>query len=107
MFTNDGGVNGMKTVTVSMRMDQAEVEDLERLADEMGLDRSTFLKQVIRRGCQNVLLDRACAAYRRGEVTLSKAAQMARISVREMLLRMPQAGLELNYTVQDLQEDLA
>ena len=96
----------MKTFTVSMRMDQAEVKDLEKLANEMGLDRSTFLKQAIRRGCQNVLFERACEAYRQGDVTLSKAAQMARISLREMLLRMPQSGLELNYTAEDLHEDL-
>jgi hypothetical protein len=32
---------------------------------------------------------------------------MARVSLREMLLRMPQAGLELNYAVDDLREDLA
>jgi predicted HTH domain antitoxin len=97
----------MKTVTVSMRMDRAELTDLERLADEMGLDRSTLLKQVMRRGCQDVRFERACDAYRRGDVTLSKAAQMARVSLREMLLRMPQAGLELNYAADDLREDLA
>jgi len=88
-------------------MDLAELADLEELAGELELDRSTLLKNAMRRGCRDLRFERACEIYRRGDITLSKAAQMARVSLREMLLRMPQAGLELNYAAEDLREDLA
>lgn len=51
--------------------------------------------------------ERACEAYRRGEVSLSRAAEMADISYRDMLLRMTSAGLELNYDAAALAQDLA
>ena len=35
-----------------------------------------MLKQALRRGCAEVLFEAACQAYRRGEVTLSRAAEM-------------------------------
>lgn len=94
------------TVTISMRVPKEEVARLERLARQVGLDRSALMKQALRRGCAAVLFELACAAYRRREVTLSRAAEMADISLREMMLRLPEAGLELDYTVADLRQDL-
>lgn len=96
----------MKTVTLSVRMDRREAGELERLASDLGLDRSACLKQLVRRGFADVQFERACGAYRRGEATLSRAAEAAGVSVRDMLLRMRGEGLELNYDTKDLAEDL-
>ena len=96
----------MKTVTLSIRVPEAEAEELQRLARQVGLERSTLLKQALRRGWAEVLFERACEAYRRGEVTLSRAAEMADISLREILLRLPEAALELNYNTRELSQDL-
>ena len=73
----------------------------------MGVDRSTFLTMAVRRGAQALLLDRACDTYRKGEATLSRAAEMADLSVRSMILGLQHHGLELSYGVNDLAEDLA
>ena len=43
-----------------------------------------------------MMFDRACQAYRDGEATLSRAAEIAQLTVRDMLLRMRSADLELN-----------
>ena len=79
---------------------------MKRVADEMGLDRSTFLKQAIRRGSADILFDRACECYRQGKITLSRAAEMTEISLRDLILRLQSAGLELSYGVEDLRRDL-
>ncbi len=96
----------MKTTTLSMRIPTSEAVKLAGLAKRVGLDRATLLKQALRRGCEEVLFERACQAYRHGEITLSKAAEMAGIGLREMLLRASRESIELNYTVQDLARDL-
>ncbi len=96
----------MATVTLSLRITQAEARKLKRLAAAVGLDRSTLLKQSLRRGCADVLFETACETYRRGEVTLSRAAEMADLSLREMVLRLSRAGLELSYGTEDLRRDL-
>jgi len=82
------------------------VEQLQQLAEHLGVDRSTLLKQVMRRGYTAELFDHACNAYRRGEVTLSRAAEMAHLSLRDIILRLRPAGLELNYGPEDLKRDL-
>ena len=97
----------MGTVTVSVHLPQSEAARLERAAGEMGVDCSTFLTMAVRRGAQALLLDRACDAYRKGEMTLSRAAEVADLSVRSMILGLQHHGLELSYGVNDLAEDLA
>jgi hypothetical protein len=97
----------MQTVTVSVRVPRAEAERWGRLAEESGMERASLLKQALRAGCDSTLFDRACAAYRRGGITLSRAAEMAGIGQREMLARMSAAGLEIRYDARSLDRDLA
>ena len=94
------------TTTLSMRLPTREVARLEKLAREQGTERSAFLKQALQRGVESLVFERACQAYRNGEATLSRAAEMAGLSLQEMMHRLRSAGLELNYGPDDLAEDL-
>ncbi|NQU39542.1 MAG: UPF0175 family protein [Lentisphaerae bacterium] len=96
----------MSTMTISMRLPRSEVGRLERLAKELGIERPTFLKRALQRGTADLMFERACQAYRDGEATLSHAAEIAGISLREMILKMRHMDLELNYGVDDLARDL-
>lgn len=96
----------MQTVTISMRIPKSEAGRLDRLAQDLGLQRPTFLKQALKRGADDLLFDGACQAYRKGTVTLSRAAEMAGLSLRDMMLRMKDGDLEMNYDVSDLRKDL-
>ena len=96
----------MTTATLSMRVTKPEIQQLEKMAEDVGLDRASFMKQAFRRGCADIVLERACLEYRHGDISLSRAAEMARISLREMQLRLVQEATELNYDVRDLLKDL-
>ncbi len=96
----------MNTATLSMRVTKPEIQQLEKMAEDVGLDRASFMKQAFRRGCADIVLERACFAYRHGKVSLSRAAEMAQLSLREMQLRLAQESTELNYGVGDLLKDL-
>ncbi|MFH1566402.1 MAG: hypothetical protein ABIL09_00265, partial [Gemmatimonadota bacterium] len=84
----------MRTVTVSMRLPRDEVVRLEQLAREVGTERPTLLKRALRCGAEDLVFERACQAYRAGEATLSRAAEMARLPLRDLILRLPDADLE-------------
>jgi len=85
---------------------QSEVGRLDKLARELGTERPTFLKRALQRGASDLMFERACQAYRDGEATLSRAAEIAGITLREMMHKMRSADLELNYDVGDLERDL-
>ncbi len=96
----------MESVTISMRLSRAEAKKLEEQAREMGIERPTFLKRALRRGVEDLVFECACDAYRRREATLSRAAEMAGLSLRDMILRMQSADLELSYGAEELARDL-
>ena len=97
----------MKTMTLSVRLDVAEVRMLDEAAQHDGLDRSASLKRLVRRGYANYRLETACDAYRRQEISLSRAAELAGISVYDFLARLPTTGLQLHLTPEDLRQELA
>jgi len=97
----------MKTVPVSTRLEVRETREIDLEAKREGLDRGSFLKKLIRRGFADIRFDRACEVYRRGEVTLSRAAEMADLPLRDFIARLSEAGLELNYGLADLKKDLS
>jgi len=96
----------MSTVTLSARVEEEEARKIDQLAAELGLDRGALLRQMIRRGLREIVSQTALDAYRRGEVTLSRAAEMAGISLRDMLLRLSEESLELNYDLAELERDI-
>ena len=79
---------------------------LESTAQALGVDRSTLLRWAVRRGASALLLECAFDAYRRGDVTLSRAAEIAGLSLRDMILKLRDQDVELNYGPEDLAADL-
>lgn len=96
----------MKTATLSTRLSEEESRDLEALARESGLDRANLMKLFLRSGMRRMKMDLAATAYAEERATLSRAAEMAGVSVREFLARMPEQRLELTYDTPELEEDL-
>jgi predicted HTH domain antitoxin len=64
------------------------------------------LKQLIRKGLKEIQIERALDGYRRGTITLSRAAEIAELTLRDILLRLPEESVELNYDVRELLRDL-
>jgi len=96
----------METVTLSARLSKTEAQRLDKLAADLGLERGSLLKQLIRKGFKEIQTERALDAYRRGTITLSRAAELAELSLRDILLRLPEESIELNYDLRELQRDM-
>lgn len=104
-FTFHDFVN-MSTSTVSARLDDKEIAELDALTQLAGFDRSAVLKSIFRKGIQDWRMELAVQKYRAEEVTLSRAAEIAGISQWDFMARMDEAGLELHYGPEDLEDDL-
>ena len=89
-----------------MRLPRSDVNRLETAARRLGMDRTTLFKMAIRQGSAQVLLEQAADAYRRGEVTLSRAAEIIGVSLHELIARMNHLDLEMKYGLDDLETDL-
>ena len=57
----------MASKTVSTRLEEDELRQLERMAESSDLDRATLVRSLLRRGMREMRMERAVEAYRAGD----------------------------------------
>ncbi len=71
--------------TVSVRLSEETLAEVDRLADLLKTDRSEALRRFIERGLREARIEAALAELRRGAVSIGYAAEMAGLTLYEML----------------------
>lgn len=97
-------MNTMERVTTKLPRDLLEI--IERLAEEEQSDRSEVIRKLLMHAIQDISLEKALALYREGRVTLWKAAELAGLSLREMMEKVKERKIPVSYSVEDLERDL-
>ncbi len=77
----------MKTITVRLP---------DRLADELPEDESS-ISEVLKLGLKQLKIEKAIERFKKGGISLAKAADLAGISIREMIPVAYAHGLEPKY----------
>lgn len=85
------------TKTMSIRMDRENFEFLSELTKEERTDLSKTVRDLVTRG--RVLL--AVEKYRAGEASLGKAAELAGLSVGQMMTTLADFGVESRIEKED------
>jgi len=93
----------METVTARLPEDMLKV--IEELARASMVDRSELIRRLLEIGIRRMLLERALEAYRKRRVSLWKAAEMAKVTLREMIEAADKAMIPVSYDVKDLERD--
>lgn len=93
--------------TVSGRLPDDLVRELDALGKLAGKSRSEMLRDVVQRGVAAERLERALESYRRGEASLGKASELAALPITTFLDEMRRAGILRSYDLDGLRRDLA
>lgn len=91
---------------VTTRMSDEELDLIERLAGAKGESRSDAVRQAIRRGAQEELIRVALQRYQDGEVGMRGAADLAGLTIAEMMAEANDRGIMSNYDEADLADDV-
>lgn len=91
------------TKTMSIRMDQENYKFLNALSREERTDLSKAVRDLVTRG--RILL--AVEKYKKGEVSLGKAAEVAGLRVGEMLTILGEYGVRSRIDQEDYRQSLA
>lgn len=83
----------MKTEQINIRLDADLVSALERVAREEALDRATTIRRLLENSLKQWQLDHALVRYRRGDVSIGRAAEEAGLTQWELLDAARAAGL--------------
>ena len=91
---------------IGIRLDQDFLKKIEKLSKEEVLDRSSTVRKLIYLGYQNFIKKKAAQDYIKGKITISKAAQIAEITIWEMEQYLVEEGYKSSYSIEDLDKEL-
>lgn len=96
----------MAKEVVSARLPKEMVDLIEEIAREEKVDKSTVLDRALDHYIREWKLQRALDSYREGAATLPRAAEIAGLSVWEMIDILSRRKIQPQYDIEDLEEDL-
>jgi predicted HTH domain antitoxin len=92
--------------TLSLRIPKETAKKLRELASKERKDRSTLIREILEQGVKEKNIENAIELYETGQVTGWKAAQLAGISLWNFYKILTERGVLIQYSKQDLEEDL-
>lgn len=83
----------MNRPQVNIRLERDVLDEIDTLARAEHVDRSEMARRLLDTGLSSYRMDRALSEYRRGNVSAWRAADVAGVSLYEMLDRIRDAGI--------------
>ena len=90
---------------VGIRMDEKLLEKLDEMSEEESMDRSALVRKLLRKGYEEMRKEIAAEKYKKGQITLDKAAEEAEITLWEMEKFLVESGYKSDYSVKDLEKE--
>lgn len=91
---------------IGIRMDEGLLRKIDKISKNENADRSTIIREMIRLGYRDFLLDRVASAYIEGKITLSQAAKVAEVTIWEMEKYLVDKGFRSSYSLEDLENEM-
>ncbi|HYY48342.1 MAG TPA: UPF0175 family protein [Thermoplasmata archaeon] len=92
--------------TVSVRLSRERLQEIDRIAERLKTDRSEALRRFIERGLREARIDEALDALRKEKVSVGRAAELAGVTLYEMLDLVRSSHIPSGYGPDDLERDL-
>lgn len=89
---------------VNMRLERDLIDELDDLAREASLDRAELARRLLRDGLRQERLEMALRRYRRAEVSIGRAAEIARVSLYEIIDRVHEEGIPYALDASEIDE---
>ena len=92
--------------TVTTRLDDEFVDQIDEIAAKKGIDRSALLRLFLINSLKEQAIQDSLESYQSGTITLWEAAQRCKLSLWEMIKEIEKAHIHTNYDINDLKKDL-
>ena len=99
-------MSATKSIQINLRVPDEVVSDLDTLAKQERASRADLARQILLDGIAHRKRALAVRLYREGKASKSRAAEIAGISLWEMMDLIDQASLSSTYTLQEAVEEV-
>jgi predicted HTH domain antitoxin len=92
--------------SITSRLPDDLVKEIEKISKAEQLDKSSVVRRLLSKAIAQWNLENALDAYQKGEVSLGRATEMAKVSIWRFMAKLNERKIPLNYSVEDLEDDL-
>ena len=96
----------MSSRPVTARLKMELLKEIQEMAKEESIDRSSAIQRLLKIGLREYRMEKALNLYRDGKVTLWKAAEIAGVSLREMMEAIKARDIPYQYDFETLEENV-
>ncbi len=93
------------TTPIVARIEDSLAGDIEFFSKIEKLDKSAVIRRLLTKAVKEEKLELALEKYRKNEVSLARAAEMAQLPLADMLRIAAENKIPLHYTKEDLLRD--
>lgn len=97
----------MTSRTLSIEVEEETWQDLELLAQRQAASRTEMAQRLLQEGTRRARLEYAAESYRQQEVTLERAAELAGVSIYDMMTHLRQQGIPRPSHIEEMRADVA
>ncbi len=94
------------TATVSTRIDENILLEIDELSKERQMDRASLLRNLIVEGLAIEKKKKVLNMYKERKISMAKAAEMLNIDLWQMIDTIKEENLYIDYSEEELKEDL-
>lgn len=94
------------TEVVTTRVPDETLEEIDLLSKEKHMDRATLLRNLINRGLSQEKRERTLKLYKERKISMERAASILKVDIASMIDIIKGEDLHLDYTQEELEEDL-
>ena len=81
-------------------------EKAKKVSRTYGIEVNTLISQALNQGLEVISEETVLGLYRDRKITLQKAAEMLSLNIWDMIEKLKEADIHINYSRDDLAEDL-
>lgn len=96
----------MKLDLISTRIDKESLNYIDKITKQIYLDRSTVMRQLLRKGIEEDRKERAIDLYSKGKLSIEKASKFAGVYIGEFFELLKERGVNIKLTIEDYEKGL-
>lgn len=93
-------------ISLGIRLDKKTVKELNQIADEEHVDRTTVIRKLIAEAIQNYKRDMVLRKYEMSIISISKAAEETGLTIGEIEEYMVKKGYRSKYSTVDMEREI-
>jgi predicted HTH domain antitoxin len=90
-----------ETTSVGVRLPKRVLEYIDKEAERQSVDRSVIIRRLVEIGAAELEKEKSAKLYMEGKISISGAAEIARLTIPEMVDYLVCKGFRSEYSVED------